>query len=55
MECDDIIGIMLDCKYMGWTYQEYMRQPLQFLDTVRLFRIKEAEETERISKKYGSD
>jgi hypothetical protein len=35
---------------MGWNYEEYMRQPLCFLETIDLIRRLEAEEAERQTK-----
>jgi hypothetical protein len=43
-------SILLTCKYMGWDYETYMRQPIEFLHTISLFRKLEAEEAERQAK-----
>lgn len=44
---DEMVSVVLTCKYMGWTYQEYMDQPIHFLQTVEALRMAEAEESER--------
>lgn len=35
---------------MGWTWDEYMRQPKYFLDVVNILRMQEAEEIEHQNK-----
>jgi hypothetical protein len=35
---------------MGWSYDEYMRQPIDFIAIIDLIRRLEAEEAERQSK-----
>jgi len=47
---DELISIVITCKYMGWTWDEYMRQPKYFLDVVNILRMQEAEEIEHQNK-----
>lgn len=38
---DDEVAIFALCKYMGWTYQEYMAQPTWFLQTAIIYLTEE--------------
>ena len=49
---DEWVTVAVTCKYMGWTYQEYLSQPIPLLQTVTMLRQLEAEEAERQSN-YG--
>lgn len=50
---DEIVSIAITCKYMGWTYEEYLNQPLSLIEAVRMLRNLEAEEAQR-QEKYGN-
>lgn len=52
MEVDEMVTIAITCKYMGWTYQEYLDQPKSFIQTVTMLRQAEAEEAKR-QQNYG--
>lgn len=47
------MGVALTCKYMGWDWNIYMRQPLEFLQIINMMRQLEAEEAERQAKNNG--
>jgi hypothetical protein len=47
---DEIVSIALTCKYMGWDWNTYKRQPMSFVKTIDLLRRLEIEETKRMSK-----
>jgi hypothetical protein len=50
---DEDVSIALTCKYMGWNYETYQRQPVNFIRTVNLLRQLEVEEAERQMKHNG--
>lgn len=54
VQTDDVVSIILTCKYMGWGWHEYMSQPFSFLQAIDLFRKIETEEISRQSK-YGNN
>lgn len=51
VRADDLVSIILTCKYMGWDLQTYNSQPLYFIQAIDIMRRIEGEETERLSKK----
>lgn len=45
MKVDNMVTVALDCKYMGgWTYDDYLRQPIAFTQVVTMLRQAESEE-----------
>jgi len=46
------VSVLMDCKYMGWDYETYMKQPLDFIWMVGALRREEAMESNRESRKW---
>ena len=49
-----MVGVALTCKYMGWDWETYQKQPLDFIWIINTIRMEEAKEQERLSKKHGN-
>ena len=48
---DDLLRVFSVCKYMGWDWETYHRQPIPFLQTIVIYQKEEAEESEKRNKK----
>lgn len=44
------MAIVLLCKDMGWTYQDYCRQPAWYLDLLELMRNEDAAQSRKQNK-----
>lgn len=48
---DEMVSMLLTCKYMGWDWHTYQRQPREFIYLIDTFRKVEAEEVAFQNKK----
>jgi len=54
VKADYLINIVLTCKYMGWDWATYHRQPKDFIEVVNILRFEEANEANRVNKRNGN-
>lgn len=47
---DHLVNVVLTCKYMGWDWETYHKQPREFIEVINILRFEEAREIKRSSK-----
>lgn len=53
--CDYEVSVALTCKYMGWDWETYCRQPRFFIEIVDMLRKEEALEAERENERLNTN